>query len=41
MRRDANQILEEDNFQIILDTFMDSPSAYMFVVSPLGAQLDQ
>ena len=41
MRRDGDRILEEDNFQIILDTFMDSRSAYMFVVSPLGAQLDQ
>jgi hypothetical protein len=41
MRRDGNQILEEDSFQLILDTFKDSRSAYMFVVSPLGAQLDQ
>jgi hypothetical protein len=41
MRRDGNRILDEDNFQIILDTFMDSRSAYMFVVTPLGAQLDQ
>jgi len=41
MRRDSNRILDEDNFQIILDTFMDSRSAYMFVTNPLGAQLDQ
>ncbi len=41
MRRDAERILDEDNFQVILDTFMDSRSAYMFAVSPLGAQLDQ
>ncbi|MBM4184414.1 MAG: carbohydrate binding family 9 domain-containing protein [Gemmatimonadetes bacterium] len=41
MRRDSNRILDEDNFQIILDTFMDSRSAYMFVINPLGAQLDQ
>jgi hypothetical protein len=41
MRRDGDQILEEDSFQLILDTFKDSRSAYMFVVSPLGAQLDQ
>jgi hypothetical protein len=41
MRRDSNRILEEDNFQIILDTFMDSRSGYMFVTNPLGAQLDQ
>jgi hypothetical protein len=41
MRRDAERILDEDNFQVILDTFMDARSAYMFAVSPLGAQLDQ
>ena len=41
MRRDAERILDEDNFQVILDTFRDSRSAYMFAVSPLGAQLDQ
>ncbi len=41
MRRDGARILDEDNFQIILDTFMDSRSGYMFVVSPLGAKLDQ
>ncbi|MGD8602674.1 MAG: DUF5916 domain-containing protein [Gemmatimonadota bacterium] len=41
LRRDANRILDEDNFQVILDTFRDYRSAYMFVVSPLGAQLDQ
>ncbi|MSR23231.1 MAG: hypothetical protein EXR92_06800 [Gemmatimonadetes bacterium] len=41
MRRDGTQILNEDNFEVILDTFMDSRSAYMFVVSPLGAMLDQ
>jgi hypothetical protein len=41
MRRDSDRILDEDNFEIILDTFMDSRSAYMFVVNPLGAQLDQ
>ncbi|MQA91690.1 MAG: hypothetical protein GEU90_15960 [Gemmatimonas sp.] len=41
LRRDGDRILEEDNIQLILDTFMDSRSAYMFVVSPVGAQLDQ
>jgi hypothetical protein len=41
MRRDGDRILDEDNFQIILDTFMDLKTAYMFVVTPLGAQLDQ
>ncbi len=41
MRRDSDRILEEDNIQILLDTFKDSRSAYMFVTNPLGAQLDQ
>ena len=41
MRRDGARILDEDNFQIILDTFMDARSGYMFVVTPLGAKLDQ
>ena len=41
LRRDGDRILEEDNLQIIIDTFMDQRSAYMFVVTPAGAQLDQ
>ena len=41
MRRDSERILQEDNFQIILDTFKDSRSGYMFVTNPLGAKLDQ
>jgi hypothetical protein len=41
MRRNADRILEEDNIQIILDTFMDSRSGYMFVVTPRGARLEQ
>jgi len=41
MRRDSPQLLQEDNFQIILDTFRDSRSGYMFVTNPLGAKLEQ
>ncbi len=41
MRRDSRRLLDEDNFQIILDTFHDSRSGYMFVTSPLGAKLEQ
>ena len=41
MRRDSNQVLNEDNFQIIIDTFNDSRSGYMFVTNPLGAKLEQ
>ena len=41
MRRDSNRLLDEDNFQVIIDTFNDSRSGYMFVTNPLGAQLEQ
>jgi hypothetical protein len=40
-RRDSPQLLEEDNFQIVLDTFRDSRSGYMFITNPLGAKLEQ
>ena len=41
MRRDSPRLFDEDNFQIILDTFQDGRSGYMFVTSPLGAKLEQ
>jgi hypothetical protein len=41
MRRDSDRLLDEDNFQIILDTFNDSRNGYMFVTTPLGAKLEQ
>jgi hypothetical protein len=41
MRRDSPRMLEEDNFQVILDTFRDLRSGYMFVTNPLGAKLEQ
>ncbi len=41
MRRDSPRLLDEDNFQIIIDTFRDRRSGYMFVTSPLGAKLEQ
>ena len=41
MRRDADRLLDEDNFQIIIDTFTDSRNGYMFVTTPLGAKLEQ
>ena len=40
-RRDSPRLLDEDNFQIILDTFQDRRSGYMFVTNPLGAKLEQ
>ncbi len=41
MRRDSARLLDEDNVQIIFDTFRDSRSGYMFVTNPLGAKLEQ
>jgi hypothetical protein len=41
MRRDADRLFDEDNFQIILDTFHDSRNGYMFLTTPLGAKLEQ
>ena len=41
MRRDSPRLLDEDNFQVIFDTFRDSRSGYMFVTNPLGAKLEQ
>jgi len=41
MRRDGNRIMDEDNFEVILDTFGDRRNGYMFVTTPLGAKLDQ
>ena len=40
-RRDSRRLLDEDSFQIILDTFHDRRSGYMFVTNPLGAKLEQ
>ena len=41
MRRDSDRLFDEDNFQVILDTFNDSRNGYMFVTTPLGAKLEQ
>lgn len=41
MRRDSSRLFDEDNFEVILDTFRDSRSGYMFVTNPLGAKLEQ
>ncbi len=41
MRRDSDRLFDEDNFQVILDTFHDSRNGYMFLTSPLGAKLEQ
>jgi hypothetical protein len=41
MRRDADRLFDEDNFQVVVDTFHDSRNGYMFLTSPLGAKLEQ
>jgi len=41
MRRDSDRLFDEDNFQVILDTFHDSRNGYMFLTSPVGAKLEQ
>lgn len=40
-RRDSPRLFDEDNFQIILDTFHDGRSGYMFLTNPLGGKLEQ
>ena len=37
-RRDSLRLLDEDNFQIILDTFHDRRLGYMFVTKPAGRE---
>ncbi|MGE0449631.1 MAG: DUF5916 domain-containing protein [Vicinamibacterales bacterium] len=41
MRRDSDRLFDEDNFEVILDTYRDSRSGYMFVTNPLGGKLEQ
>ena len=41
MRRDSNNILQNQNLTIALDTFNDKRNSVFFQTSPLGAQRDQ
>jgi len=41
MRRDSLRVMDEDNFQIVLDTFRDRRNGYVFVTNPLGAKLEE
>src|SRR4030095_6960034 len=41
MRRDSDRLMDEDNFQLILDTFHDSRSGYLSAPTPLAAKLEQ
>ena len=41
MRRDSDRLMDEDNFQILLDTFHDLRNGYIFLTTPLGAKLEE
>ena len=40
MRRDGNQIRQNDNFGVMLDTFYDRRNGVMFYTNPLGGMMD-
>ena len=40
MRRDANRILQNENFAFILDTFYDRRNAVIFNINPIGGRTD-
>jgi hypothetical protein len=40
MRRDANQVGNNDNFGLTFDTYYDRRNAYFFYTNPLGAMVD-
>ena len=41
MRRDTNQLRQNDTFGVLLDTFHDRRNGYNFYTNPLGARADQ
>ncbi|MGC4083078.1 MAG: carbohydrate binding family 9 domain-containing protein, partial [Vicinamibacterales bacterium] len=41
LRRDTNQLRQNDTFGVILDTFYDRRNGYLFYTNPLGARADQ
>ena len=40
MRRDGNNLYQNDNFSVVLDTFHDRRTAFYFMTNPLGALRD-
>jgi hypothetical protein len=40
VRRDTNQLRQNDNFGVVFDTFLDRRNGYMFYTNPLGALAD-
>ena len=41
MRRNTNQLRDNDNFGVFLDTFYDRRNGYFFYTNPLGARADR
>ena len=41
LRRDTNQLRQNDTFGVILDTFYDRRNGFLFYTNPLGARADQ
>ncbi|MFN7913964.1 MAG: DUF5916 domain-containing protein [Vicinamibacterales bacterium] len=41
LRRDTNQLRQNDTFGVILDTFHDRRNGFLFYTNPLGARADQ
>ena len=40
MRRDTNQLRQNDTFAVLFDTFYDRRNGYLFYTNPLGARAD-
>jgi hypothetical protein len=40
VRRDTNQLRQNDNFGVVFDTFLDRRNGFMFYTNPLGALAD-
>jgi len=41
LRRDTNQLRQNDTFGVIFDTFYDRRNGFLFYTNPLGARADQ
>ena len=41
LRRDTNQLRQNDTFGVILDTFHDRRNGFLFYTNPLGARAEQ
>ena len=41
LRRDTNQLRQNDTFGVILDTYYDRRNGFLFYANPLGARADQ